>query len=623
MATQARSPTATAVVASATLAMVVAVWTALASYVFLLGTGLLPRFHQPETFWQWWVYLPYASANAVVGFWLKASGGGAAAAMVALVVLWLVRRPAGPPVRRSLLGALFDRQRGGPEKPTRGASDNHGHADWLAIRVARQIYPGPNPAYGGVVVGEAYRVDEDVVAGVMFDPKNKATWGQGGKAPLLIDPCDQGPTHSLLFAGAGSFKSTSAVTTLLTWTGSAVVLDPSCELGPMLTRAREAMGQHVYQLDLKRAGACGFNVLDWIDIASPMAETNIRSVTGWLSGEAVGEGQDKNSEFFSKRGRALIACLLAHMLWDDELPPELKTLATLRRGLATPEEEMRELLGRIHCNSKSAFARDHAGALKGIVDDTFSGIYSNADEDTSWLANPAFAKLVSGSSFRCRDLTLGNTTVFLQIPLAALDTTPGLARVVIGALLNAAYEADGDVEGRILYLLDEVYRVGPMAILETARDAGRKYGITLQLLYQSVGQLIKQWGKEGKRAWYDGVSWRGYAAIQDLETAKELSEEFGTYGVVASSEGANTGSSGKGLEPGSRSRGKSTNTHEIVRPLIRPDELMSDCRTDELFVVPRGARPLRCGRAIFFRRAELVPLVDANRFAKPGGRKAA
>ena len=620
MAIQAPSPAAKAAVVSAA---VVAVWTVLASYVFLLGTGLLPQFRQPAIFWQWWVYLPYASANTVVASWLEISGGGVAAALGALFAVWFVRRPPGPAVKRSPLAALLDQRRGGPAKPVRGASDNHGHADWLSIKMGRQLYPGPNPAYGGIVVGEAYRVDQDTVAGVMFDSRDKATWGQGGKAPLLIDPCDQGPTHSLLFAGAGSFKSTSAVTTLLAWTGSAVVLDPSCELGPMLARARDGMGQHVHQLDLKRAGACGFNVLDWIDTASPMAETNIRSVTGWLSGETAGEGRDPNAEFFSRRGRALIACLLAHMLWDDALPPEHKTLLTLRRGLAVPEHEMRELLGRIHRNSQSAFARDHAGTLKDVVEDTFSGIYTNADEDTAWLANPAFAQLVSGSTFRCRDLALGNTTVFLQLPLAALDTTPGLARVVIGALLNVAYEADGDVEGRVLYLLDEVARLGPMGILETARDAGRKYGITLQLLYQSVGQLIKQWGKEGKRAWYDGVSWRGYAALQDLETAKELSEEFGAYGVVASSEGANTGMSGKGLEPGSRSRGQNTNTHEISRPLIRPDELMNDCRTDELFVVPRGARPLRCGRAIYFRRRELAPLVDASRFAKPGGRKAA
>ena len=92
--------------------------------------------------------------------------------------------------------------------------------------------------------------------------------------------------------------------------------------------------------------------------------------------------------------------------------------------------------------------------------------------------------------------------VFLKMPLEALDTTPALARTVIGALLNAAYQANGNFDGRILYLLDEVARLGYMRIIETARDAGRKFGITMQLLYQSTGQIEKQWGMEGKRAWY-------------------------------------------------------------------------------------------------------------------------
>jgi type IV secretion system protein VirD4 len=33
-----------------------------------------------------------------------------------------------------------------------------------------------------------------------------------------------------------------------------------------------------------------------------------------------------------------------------------------------------------------------------------------------------------------------------------------------------------------------------------------------------------------------------------------------------------------------------------------------------VFVIIRGARPLRCGRAIYFRRPELAERVAANRF---------
>ena len=585
------------------LVVVFGAWTMIATLVFLLGTHLSGSFAHP--FYQWWTYALFSPPNPIVSLWLRI-GAGAASAVIAVGLIGLVfrRRATGPSLRRGLFGRT-------PE-PMRGRTDNHGHAQWLSMAKAREVFPGPSPEFGGVVVGEAYRVDQDKVSAMTFDPANRATWGQGGKAPMLIDPCKSGPTHSLVFAGAGSFKSTSAVSTLLMWTGSAVVLDPSCELGPMLAGAREAMGHKVHQLGL--GGEVGFNVLDWIDINSPLATTNVISVVGWVCGDGPAGGKDKSSDFFEARGRALVTCILSHMLWDPALPAEMKTLRTLRAGVATPEKEMRELLESIHENSHSSIARDYAGTLKGLVDETFSGVYANADDSTAWLANTAFSSIVSGDSFRSRDLLGGKVSVFLQIPLGALLSTPAIGRVVIGALLNAAYEADGKVAGRILYLLDEAARLGPMKILETARDAGRKYGITLQLLYQSVGQLEKQWGKEGKREWYDSSSHRTYAAVQDLDTAKELEESFGNYAVMATSEGSNTGTSGKGFETGQRSRGANTSYHEISRPLIRREELMNDCRTDEAFVVIRGARPLRCGRAISFRRPELEARIVASRF---------
>jgi type IV secretion system protein VirD4 len=386
----------------------------------------------------------------------------------------------------------------------------------------------------------------------------------------------------------------------------------------MLASAREMMGHQVRRLTLDDP-ECGFNVLDWIDTTSPHAATHIRSAVWWIAGgEVAGGKQSDASQFFKTRGHSLVACLLSHLLWSDELPPEERNLTNLRKMIATPEPEMRDALRYIHVHSKSSVARDYAGTLMGLVDETFSGVYANADEDTSWLANPAFAALVSGNSFRTTDITQGKLTVFIQIPLMALMHSPSVARVILGALLNAAYAADGNIKGRVLYLIDEAARLGTMQMLEEARDAGRKYGITLQLLYQEEAQLLKQWGREGMRAWFGGVSWRGYAAVQDPETAKGLGSVFGSYAVLATSEGSNKGASGRGIIPMSRSTGGNRNVHEIRRELIRPDELLADVRTDEMFVIPRNARPIRCGRAIYFRRPEMVDLVDENRFHQSG-----
>jgi lysozyme family protein len=109
-------------------------------------------------------------------------------------------------------------------------------------------------------------------------------------------------------------------------------------------------------------------------------------------------------------------------------------------------------------------------------------------------------------------------------------------------------------------------------------------------------------GRQGRNAWFDSVSWRMYAAVQNTDTAKSVSDAAGGHSVLAESEGNNTGSQGKPLEAGSRSKGTSMNRHEMARALIRSDELMQDMRGDEAFVFARGSKPLRCGRAIYFRR---------------------
>jgi type IV secretion system protein VirD4 len=504
----------------------------------------------------------------------------------------------------------------------RARSDNFGHADWLSLPDARRLFPGPDGAYGGIVVGEAYRVDQDRVARQAFDPANRRSWGQGGTAPLLIDPCRTGSTHALVFAGPGGFKTTAiGVPTLLAWSGAAVVLDPSREIGPMVQGFRQtALGHRVVTLDPADPAAGAFNVLDWIDIASPEAETNIEAVANWLCGEVRGP-VTSGADFFRESGKGLIVCLLADMLWDPDVPPARKTLRQLRRQLVTPEDAMRVLLARIHAGSASPLARDLAGTLMGLVAETFSGIYGNAGKDTRWLSTAAYADLVSGDSFQTRDLVRGKLTVFVQVPLKTLQATPAVGRVIVGALLNAAYEADGRVPGRILFLLDEVARLGFMGVLEHARDAGRKYGITLLLLYQSLGQLVGQWGREGKQAWYDATSWRLFAAVQDPDTARELSAMCGDYGVVATARGDTAGSQGRGIGSASSSSGQSENRSEIRRALIRPEEIIQDTRADEAFVLVRGARPLRCGRAIYFRRPDMAPLVAANRFH--AGREAA
>jgi type IV secretion system protein VirD4 len=199
-----------------------------------------------------------------------------------------------------------------------------------------------------------------------------------------------------------------------------VVLDPAAELGPILEAARRRMGHRVFVLSPDHAAACGFNVLDWIDTASPLAETDVSAVVEWVCGaRATG---DATAEFFESRGKALVTCLLAHLLWDPDLPPGRKTLRTLRAGVAAPESKLRAILDGIHQHSPSPMARDLAGTLKELEDRTFSGIAATAAAGTDWLSTKAFADLVSGSSFKTADIVDGKTDVFVCLPARTNET---------------------------------------------------------------------------------------------------------------------------------------------------------------------------------------------------------
>jgi type IV secretion system protein VirD4 len=44
--------------------------------------------------------------------------------------------------------------------------------------------------------------------------------------------------------------------------------------------------------------------------------------------------------------------------------------------------------------------------------------------------------------------------------------------------------------------------------------------------------------------------------------------------------------------------------------------LIQDTRADELFVIARASKPIRCGRAIYCRRPEMRAKVSASRFSR-------
>lgn len=486
----------------------------------------------------------------------------------------------------------------------RGKRALHGEADWMKLADAEKLFSNA----GGIVLGEQYRVDRDSVAKRTFQADTPETWGAGGKSPLLCFDGSFGSSHGIVFAGSGGFKTTSVtIPTALKWGGSLMVLDPSSEVAPRVTAHRAGADRDVFALDPKKP-EIGFNALDWIGQFGGTKEEDIASVASWIMSDSGGT-RGVRDDFFRASALQLLTAMIGDVCLSGHTQKDSQTLRQVRANLSEPEPQLRRRLQEIYDNSNSDFVKENVAAFVNMTPETFSGVYANAIKETHWLSYPSYAALVSGKTFSTSDLAEGTTDVFINIDLKTLETHAGLARVIIGSFLNAIYNHDGSMKGRALFLLDEVARLGYMRILETARDAGRKYGITLLMIYQSIGQMRETYGgRDAASKWFESASWISFAAINDPETADYISHRCGMTTVEIDQVSRSSQMKGS-----TRTRSKQL----AARPLILPHEVLR-MRADEQIVFTAGNAPLRCGRAIWFRREDMKACVGTNRFHKLG-----
>lgn len=478
----------------------------------------------------------------------------------------------------------------------------HGEAGWMKLRDAGRLFPDG----GGIVVGERCRVDLDGEKDRPFRADDKGTWGAGGKARLLCFDGSFGSSHGIVFAGSGGFKTTSVtIPTALKWGGTLILLDPSNEVAPMVSHHREAAGRRIRVLD-PRDPSGGFNALDWVGRFGSSKEEDIAAVASWIMSES-GRASGVRDDFFRASALQLLTAMIADVCLSGHTPEENQTLRQVRINLSEPEPQLRKRLQEIYDGSASDFVKENVAAFVNMTPETFSGVYANAIKETHWLSYRNYAALVSGSSFSTDEIASGKTDVFINIGLKTLETHAGLARIIIGSFLNAIYNRDGGIEGRALFLLDEAARLGYMRILETARDAGRKYGITLTMIYQSIGQLRETYGgRDASSKWFESASWISFAAINDPETADYISQRCGMTTVEIDQVSRSFQSRGS-----SRTRSKQL----APRPLIQPHEVLR-MRSDEQIIFTAGNPPLRCGRALWFRRSDMTGCARQSRFRR-------
>ncbi len=293
-----------------------------------------------------------------------------------------------------------------PEQVMRARCATFGEADWLPMRAAAQLFPED----GEIVVGERYRVDKELVHKLPFDPNDPATWGRGGKAPLLTYKQDFDSTHMLFFAGSGGYKTTSnVVPTALRYTGPIICLDPSTEVAPMvIEHRRKKLRREAMILDPANP-VTGFNVLDAIE-TSTSKEEDIVGIAHMLLSESV-RFESSTGSYFQDQAHNLLTGLLAHVTLSPEFSGR-RNLRSLRQIVSEPETSVLAMLREVQEHSESAFIRETLGVFVNMTEQTFSGVYSTASKDTQWLSLDNYAALVCGDSFKSAEIATGKRMCF-------------------------------------------------------------------------------------------------------------------------------------------------------------------------------------------------------------------
>ena len=131
----------------------------------------------------------------------------------------------------------------------------------------------------------------------------------------------------------------------------------------------------------------------------------------------------------------------------------------------------------------------------------------------------------------------------------------------------------------------------------------RKYNVIYWLFAQSRSQYFDVYGPERGKVLEDSCYLRMYLGIEEIGTAKMLSEQCGV--ITIRQETRNTGES-TGIHT-SASSGRSESG--VREPLITTAEIrqmaVTDDVPDEQIILQRGRRPARVGVARWYRRPSL------------------
>jgi type IV secretion system protein VirD4 len=335
----------------------------------------------------------------------------------------------------------------------------------------------------------------------------------------------------------GGKTGTFAITNMLCWPHSAVVLDVKGTIFQHTAgyRKRE-LGQEIYYIEPSSRNELSncWDPLSTVDRRSKWRLHDISRIAYLLFPDTQAKGHTGGTDkFWEPASRDAFQAVSAWLADKDDMPFTLPEIARLfRRGDALDLITTAIIEGR-----EQGLIQFSQYAIDGISDyangnlEQVEGIRKNcATRLASWVL-PNIQAAAQHSDFDLRDLRRKKMTVYVGVRPSDIDLMrPYLAsffEMVVSNNCSVLPAEDSGIQYQCLLLLDEFIQLKKMEALTNAARYSREYGLRIAYIVHNKAQVRDVYGDTGAVDIFGNVGAEVYFGTKDLDLLKELSERCG------------------------------------------------------------------------------------------------
>jgi len=330
--------------------------------------------------------------------------------------------------------------------------------------------------------------------------------------------------------------------------GDLVCIDSEGEVFSATSDQLIRRGRKVHKITGGAKDNFSFNLIGWLNPASPSFIEDCKKVTQWLVAPKLDISRnDSGSNYFDIKARDLFALVLAYEVFahfqrnSRGEVSHFPTLASISAQFATEPstlciDTIADHLGRAFGISViSKILIEWCGPfIGGEVGRAWPNICAAVKRDVNWLGDSSIASLISGHVSNGSDARAGqaadildqNTAIFLCLPVELTREYPALKRLILGSIICIVRQQK-EFEGKTTsFLIDEMESLGYFPFLHgEIVHQGILRGIRIFGICQTLESFAQAAGDEACEPWLSRTRPEARYRLSDIKWSEHSASQ--------------------------------------------------------------------------------------------------